>query len=548
MTRYGYPLLVLLICLPVVFLTLGVPVPGLDVAVRGARVLDVPEDDQELAWLHTTTNTANWERFVYGVVRAQRLIPGLKVDETRAFRDSSTAVPELVLSLSGQPGHLRIRWYKLSSDAGVDYWVETLARRDPAPLAVIGGGSTDRAVDLARAMNRQEQWHGGRPLLLLTQATADRLGDTPEQNGTASKGPGLLGLYPGRSYRFCFTNRQMADAVLDFVWQNPELRPLSFADIAPLTVCSGLATNGVAHSRPKVFAVEWEDDPFSVDLNAQFRDALCVKLRPGNNGIDGGLPIRFWQRSVYYSVGGQVRPNRYEATVGGQLLQEYRSLPPERSLLVLPAVTTPARRLLGGLADAEPTLGARIVAVSGDGVSLNSVYRDGLYAWPVQSLSVPLVFFTHNNPVAWDEPKDTQDIPREYALEPPNGTEDVLLNTELTRIVTQAAYGITMDNSMAAVAGLVTNPDELATRFATLCPAFFDEHGNRVGGTGEYVVVVRPVTSVDPTVRAADPVARIDVWHRGEDRRWLFVRRVDVDQWRTRSVLTPEDQGRDDEQ
>lgn len=548
MTRYSYPILVLLICLPVVFLTLGVPVPGLDVAVRGPRVLDVPDGDRELAWLHTTTNTSNWERFVYGVVRAQRFVPGLTVDDSHAFRVSSTAVPELVLSLAGQPGRIRIRWYKLSSDANVDYWVQTLARRDPAPLAVIGGGSTDRAVDLARAMNRREQWHGGRPLLLLTQATADRLGDAPELNGAEPGGPGLLGLYPGRSYRFCFTNRQMADAVLDFVWQNPELRPISFADVAPLAVCSGLAAGGVKHSRPKVFAVEWEDDPFSVDLNAQFRDALCVKLRPGNNGMDGGLPIRFWQRSVYYSVGGQIRPNRYEATVGGQLLQEYRSLPPERSLLVLPAVTTPARRLLRGLADVEPTLGERLVAVSGDGVSLDSVYRDGLYAWPVQSLSVPLVFFTHNNPVAWDEPSESADLPTEYVLEPPNGTEDVLLYAELTRIVTRAAYGIAVDNPTASPAGLVANPEELAVRFATLCPTFFDERGNRVGGTGEYVVVVRPVTSVDPTVRAADPVARIDVWHRGEDRQWVFVRRVDVDQWRTRSVLTPDVQGRDDEQ
>lgn len=543
MTRFSYPLLVLLICLPVAFLALGVPIPGLDIAVRGPRTLDVPEGDRELAWLHTTTNTSNWERFVYGVVRAQRLVPGLSVDDSRAFRDSSTAVPELVLSLAGQPGKLRIRWYKLSSDSGVDYWVDTLARRDPAPLAIIGGGSTDRAVDLARAMNNHEQWHGGRPLLLLTQATADRLSDSPDVTG-----PGLLGLYPDRSYRFCFTNRQMADAVLDFVWQNPELRPLSFADIAPLSVCSGLAAGGVPHSRPKVFAVEWEDDPFSVDLNAQFRDALCAKLRPGNATSEAGLPIRFWQRSVNYSVGGQIRPNRYEATVGGQLLQEFRSLPPERSLLVLPAVTTPARRLLRGIADAEPSLRERMVAVSGDGISLNSVYRDGMYAWPVQSLAVPLVFFTHNNPVAWDDPDEVAAIPPGYTLEPPTGTEDILLYSELTRIVTSAAYGLATDNPTATPAGLVTNPEELAARFRTLCPTYFDERGNRVGGTGEYVVVVRPVTSIDPTVRAADPVARIDVWHRGDDRQWVPVRRVDVDQWRTRSVQTPDVQGRDDEQ
>jgi len=36
----------------------------------------------------------------------------------------------------------------------------------------------------------------------------------------------LMDVYRGRSFRFCFTNRQVAQAVVDFVWSQPDLRPI----------------------------------------------------------------------------------------------------------------------------------------------------------------------------------------------------------------------------------------------------------------------------------------------------------------------------------
>ena len=61
----------------------------------------------------------------------------------------------------------------------------------------------------------------------------------------------LMDLYPGRSFRFCFTNGQIAEAVTDFLWHQEDLRP----DPGP------------------VYLTFWEDDPYSEDLFNRFRGA-----------------------------------------------------------------------------------------------------------------------------------------------------------------------------------------------------------------------------------------------------------------------------------
>src|SRR5437762_6904253 len=91
------PLLVVLICSPVVVLALGVRVPWLE-RPAAARPLPVPAGDREMAWLHTTTNAATWERFVAGVGLAARRVPGLTVAESRAVAEQTFEVPEVVLA------------------------------------------------------------------------------------------------------------------------------------------------------------------------------------------------------------------------------------------------------------------------------------------------------------------------------------------------------------------------------------------------------------------------------------------------------------------
>ena len=132
-------------CLPLVLLATGVPIPWLTKGDVRAIAQSVPAGDCELAWFHTTTNAATWERFVTGFQRATLVVPGLSVDDSQAFPNDTTTVPQLSASLAGHPGRILVRWYKISNEATHADWVRTLAARNPAPLAVIGGGSSDRA-------------------------------------------------------------------------------------------------------------------------------------------------------------------------------------------------------------------------------------------------------------------------------------------------------------------------------------------------------------------------------------------------------------------
>src|SRR5947209_2948229 len=127
----------------------------------------VPRGDQEVAWIHAATSGASWERFVAGVHRARHDWPRLRVDDSRAFLDQTTAVPEVVLGVEGTTARLHIRWYKLTSAAKTAFWVQRLASRESPPLAFIGGGTSDRAEELARALaDAKTGWHGPAPLLL----------------------------------------------------------------------------------------------------------------------------------------------------------------------------------------------------------------------------------------------------------------------------------------------------------------------------------------------------------------------------------------------
>ena len=478
MPRAAWIVGVVVICLPVAVLATGVYVPWLDRPAAPARPAEVPAGDRELAWLHTTTSGPTWERFVSGVVRTQLAVPGLTVDDTAAYADATTDVPELVLGMAGREGKLRVRWYKLTADATVDTWVQALAARDPAPLAVIGGGSSDRALDLARALAGRHPDPGTGPLLFITTATADLCrADDDDLDGRR-----LIDIYPGRSFRFCFTNRQMADAVIDYVWRTPDLHPAPPDD----------------GTLPKVLSVEWKDDPFSTDLYQRFGDALKGKAL-----LD--------TREVKFSVGGQTVPNFYEAQAAAAILDYCRANPSGRVVLVLPTVTTPARRLLRAIIEADPAVRSRLVAVTGDGIPVNAVYRDADFAWPVAALAVPLVLFCHNNPVGWDDPGG-QPAPPGYALTPPTAADDVLHFADIGRHIVRACYPDT---------GLVPDAAALAARLRAERPSLFDTDGERLGGTGEYVCVLRPPAA------NGDP-AQLHVVRQTRARTWERVRTVAI--------------------
>jgi hypothetical protein len=152
--------------------------------------------------------------------------------------------------------------------------------------------------------------------------------------------------------------------------------------------------------------------------------------------------------------------------------------------------------VLKALTEEGGRVGRRLVALTGDGIPVNTIYRDAEFAWPVRTIPVPLVMFTHNNPFGWDEPGGPPPPPG-YELRPPTSTEDVLHFAELTRLVVEAAFPAAGESVAGRTSGgLITGADQLLRRLHGRTPAFFDKDGNRLGGTGEYVVVLRP--NLDP--------------------------------------------------
>jgi hypothetical protein len=461
-----------------------------------ATPLSVPDGDREIAWFHTSTNGASWEHFVAGTHRAQQSIPGLEVDDSRAFLEQTTAVPEVVLSWKDRPGKLRIRWYKLSSEASAKQWVDALADRDPPPLAIIGGGSSDRARDLAHDLEERKNWKGARPLLFITTATANEVVLEGQRESRL-----LTSVYPERSFRFCFTNEQMAKAVIDFVWTRPELRPRG-----------GPPNAKGEEPSPVVFPVQWEDDPYSIDLSEQFRRAVTLKT--------GGHRVQPFISRPPYSVGSFDRVNKVEAEYARYILAELPMLPGHRSLLILPTSTTPARRFLRALAGESPLIGRNLIAVNGDAISINDVYRDGGMLWNPRDVPVPLVFFSHQNPIDWGA-----DLP------PPAGTDEVLLFADLVRVLATAARP---DGNE-----LTRDADSLRDNVRAQEIVRFDADGNRTEGD-EYIIHVRP--EISDSGRIGEHLD-LDVWYRSKRGDWLQVGKTLEAPYAIRSVRRVGDNG-----
>jgi hypothetical protein len=485
------------------------------------RAAPLRDDASEIVWLYSATSESSWERFVTAIGRAAKRLqaeyPDLTVRiDDNTFPQQTTAHPEVALTVRQGAARLVFRWYKLTSDQKTDQWVAALlsgARR--APLAIIAGSSSDQAREVALSLKDQvEQRHlATAPLLLLTTATADRvpLGEAPAEAA-------LTGLHAGRTYRFCFTNQQMAAAVTKFVESREELRP----DAGPCYVAM------------------WEDDAYSKDLTGRFLDGL---ERPSDgSGRPAPLPVSM---IIDYSVGGFDQPNRWEAPAVKRLMEarlaaakSTRALERGRPLLVLAAPSSqPARRFLRGLERTAPVEARRFVVVTGDALSFNTIYRDRNDLWPIQDLPFDLVFFCHRNPVEDSAGFLHEDVQAAGLTPPATGTEDLLLYMDIVEALVQAVN---------QGAGMPADGDELGQRlrqarwhngrvsFGSEGPLLFDGDGNRGDGTGEHVVWLQPVV-VDgprPGRQQVQPQASITVynWQGSADAgSWQEVRKLSVD-------------------
>jgi hypothetical protein len=425
-------------------------------------------------------------------------------------------------------------------------------KRNPPPLAIIGGSSSSSALSLARAL--KEQCRGpDTPLFLITQATADN--DPSSQYRVP-----LLDIYPGRTFRFCFSNHQMAMAVTDFVWNRDNLLPWTIPALGASMVGLGASARGTAPFatiarlipdalppaddvlRPDVdpaYLMIWQDDPYSEDLADGFmtalrteaaRDTTAAALAWTTPAATGGVPVdlagprrgHFFmgeghlpqQWRIFHSIGSFNRPNHPEEHQSDRLLREMDRHPnQQRPLLVLPATSQPCRRFLRGVRRSAPAMGRRLTVVTGDSIEFNRIYRDRDLTWPIQDLPFKLVFFCHRNPVdlalGFREQNDAAGDHDPNRGAPSTGTEDLLLFIDIVDAVVRAAY---QDGPLLAGADqLARNLHQVEWKNGRL---LFLKDGNRRGGTGEHVVYLRPPLFQNNRIA---PRAELEVWQRIAD-------------------------------
>src|SRR5205823_2819093 len=151
-----------------------------------------------------------------------------------------------------------------------------------------------------------------------------------------------------------------------------------------------------------------------------------------------------------------------------------------------------------------------LVVLAGDSLSFNTIYRDRDVAWNIQDLPVPLVLFSHRNPV-------TEEVGfKEGATAAATGTEDLLLYRDILEALLVSAYqGARLtesaDEVLRGLKQLGWSHGRVQARPAgTEVPLLFSPaDGNRNDGTGEHIIVLRP----DPEDRGRLARATITVWH-----------------------------------
>ncbi|MFM7150308.1 MAG: hypothetical protein ACKO23_10740, partial [Gemmataceae bacterium] len=522
------------------------------IVFQGDRTEDLPQaealkdEEEEIAWVYPATNAQTWERFVESIFQAvehcRQKYPSMKVDAENRIHPASQKVPQVSISFIHPDllteSKLIFRWYKLTSEWTPTRWIQHLVSLPRPPKAIIAGSNSSWAHKFASELQKQASAEAIRkpPLLFLTTATADQVfhaGNEPA--GNTPQGPqfnpsweddssriDLNDLYSGRTFRFCFTNRQIANRISRFVWSRVELRP---------------------ESDPAIL-VNWMDDEYSRDLSKAFAGEFDHRALENHvdqwgflSGVIGlGLPPaavigRYSsgfrhdvsiQLAVDSSVGSFAFPNSYEAKAVQDLVSQLPSIP-QRSLLVLTGQQQPCRRFLRDLARSSPSDSRKFLVLMGDTLSLNAILRDRRITWPIQDLPFPAVAFAHRNPV------DTQSGfnfsgKESTRLEEtdPSSTDDLLLYRDIVEAcvlsrLNQLSTPSTSEEWIHLLDRICfhdqhLNLDEMGRRL-------FSKNGKRASGSGEHLLYVRPEAETDRIY----PRAIIEVWRVDELNRFKLV-------------------------
>ena len=290
-------------------------------------------------------------------------IPGCSLEVSSAFPSESATIPEFRVRFKTKS--LIWRWYRDDEDSLV---TEKLLQRNPPPLALVGGTSTDSAKQLAESLALAKTSRFlEKPVLMLTTATADYLNYT---GGSEPKQIKLLKLHEGLTFRAGFSNNHMAKVLIDFlksqsVWTGP---------------------------LPAPWIMKWEDDPYATDLMKAFHTSW--ENLPGLHKSTTEIPYSI---AIKSSIGGITRPNEdetYAASVFIERASKFTNL--ESNWLVLCGQILPSRRLLKVMSRGTESRMRGLTVVAGDTLGFNTIYRDWQELWPSIDLPYRLVFFCHD--------------------------------------------------------------------------------------------------------------------------------------------------------
>jgi hypothetical protein len=421
--------------------------------------------------------------------------------------------------------NVRLRWYKISGEHDAASWVKKLSERKPAPLAILGGGTSDRAIKLAEALRdthdagHADEFNPASPVFAITTATAEE---------TRAK-QSLLGIYKKRSFRFSFTNKTIVESLLRFVdrrnipaqheWaRNLWVTKSAESDAQHAAVLGAL---GSQRFQPyTMHAFSWLDERYSQDMADHFQRAFTRRFVFGD--FHPAAPIRS-------GIGGFNQPSPEEQLTVDTFLAP-RTKP--HTFLALPTQTVRMRRFLINLRQRSAQDARNLVVMNGDAISFHTIYRDRDVMWNILDLPYSLVFFSHRNPVdpsaGFREEKDLAQAPPS-TFPPPStsGTHDLLLYQDIFEALLYAVHDGT---------NLVANPETVRERLrstfwrqpapgekSTLLPrvgnllvhqangkprVLFEPDGDRLKYTGEHIVWLKPSFTGD----IVDLRSKISVW------------------------------------
>ncbi len=286
------------------------------------------------------------------------------------------------------PGRKRRVRFALHDVRGVQMTKEAVGRlvsKSPPPIALVGSSNTVLTVALAEALRDAARDVAEEGPVLLVPWASSVLVHPPEPND----GPvPLLGIDPGRTFRFCPNNQGQADLVVRCLLdQDPTQTPT------------------------RAFILEDRHDAYSADLSDCFQRSIN-RMAPQAVVIQNPNALAFSGVSPPF-----VAPSTSELELAGKIWERASATPGgQTTWVVLPVQEDPARRMIAALRARAPFNhgpgDGPLRVVVGDGIGLQSLSEMAgtlsFPVWCISSASLPAP-----RGVAGGVPADDAQIPAE---------------------------------------------------------------------------------------------------------------------------------------